>query len=241
MEAQVYEEMQQLENRHWWFLARRKIIASVLKRSTRGNSLKILDAGCGNGDNLSMLSTFGEVIAMEKEPVALKRAEERQICQVLSGQLPNNIPREVKANLDLVVLLDVLEHIDDDVNSLLNLHSLIANQGKILITVPAYSFLWSRHDELHHHKRRYNHKQLQKLLTENGFELEFISYFNTLLFPFALIDRLAKKVTASDDIMALPPNWLNHLLMMIFKLEASFVGKIYLPYGLSLMALARKT
>ena len=240
MEPRIYEEMQQLENRHWWFIARRQIISNVLSRCSNNQSLNIFDAGCGNGDNLAMLSGFGKVTAMEKNPVALERARARKVCNVVAGELPDDIPSQLSDKHELVVLLDVLEHIDDDARSLTTLHSLLADEGQILITVPAYPFLWSRHDELHHHKRRYTRQQLQQVLEQNGFDIRFISYFNTFLFPLALVDRVIKKVTANDDVMALPPRWLNQSLLWIFSKEAGLVGRVYLPFGLSLMALAAK-
>ncbi len=110
----------------------------------------------------------------------------------------------------------------------------------MLLTVPAFPFLWSRHDELHHHKRRYTRQHLLDVLTDSGFEIEFATYFNTLLFPLALMDRMVKKLTANDDVMALPPDWLNTLLRKIFSLETAMVGKVYMPFGLSLIAVARK-
>ena len=240
MEPRVYQEMQQLENRHWWFLARRKIIATVISRLARGRRLNILDAGCGNGDNLAMLSQHGQVSAMEKDAEALKRAQERGICQVYACDLPAIIPQQVSGNYDLLVMLDVLEHIDEDRESLEKLRMQLADEGLLLLTVPAFPFLWSRHDELHHHKRRYTRQHLLDVLTDSGFEIEFATYFNTLLFPLALMDRMVKKLTANDDVMALPPDWLNTLLRKIFSLETAMVGKVYMPFGLSLIAVARK-
>lgn len=240
MEAQIYEDMLQLEDKHWWFIARRKIIADVLSKSIKQDHVKIFDAGCGNGDNLKMLSEFGEVTAIEKDSSACQRAANRQVCQVFPGELPNNIPNEIKDEFNLVVLLDVLEHIDDDTGSLEKLNSLLTDRGQIFITVPAFPFLWSQHDELHHHKRRYTRNKLQTIMNKSGFDIEFISYFNTLLFPLALIDRIIKKMTANNEVMALPPAWLNQLLMSIFKLEAGLLGRVYLPFGLSLMVLATK-
>ncbi len=240
MEPRVYEEMQELENRHWWFLARRKIIATVISRLAHGKRLNILDAGCGNGDNLAMLSQHGQVAAMEKDATALKRAQDRGVCPVYACDLPATLPHQVTGNYDLLVMLDVLEHIDADRESLMKLRMQLVDGGLLLLTVPAFPFLWSRHDELHHHKRRYTRQHLLNVLTDSGFEIEFATYFNTLLFPLALLDRMAKKLTANDDVMALPPAWLNTLLRKIFALETALVGKIYMPFGLSLIAVARK-
>ncbi len=242
MEASIYTDMHRLENRHWWFLARRKIISKMIQRLAAGNSLSIFDAGCGNGDNLAMLSEFGPVVAMEKEQQALQLARQREICEVYAGELPGSIPEQIARDNNLIVLLDVLEHIEDDSRCLQQLGGWLAADGRLLITVPAYQFLWSQHDELHHHHRRYSCRGLEVLLHQNNWQVEYISYFNTLLFPLAVADRMLKKLNPSnnDDVLKLPHSMLNSMLYNIFRLESGLIGKVSLPYGLSILAVARR-
>ena len=234
--------MLMVENRHWWFVARRKIISTVISILQLQKDAVILDVGCANGDNLEMLSGFGEVTAIESMPDAYERAKNRGICPVYSGKLPDEIPEQVGRKNDLIVMLDVLEHIENDAECLTVLRDWLNDTGHLLITVPAYQFLWSHHDDLHHHKRRYTVKPLKKLLVLSGWEIEYISYYNTFLFPLALIERLKQKLFPSEveEVLNVPNKYLNKLLEKIFSLEKIFVGKVSFPFGLSIILLARK-
>ena len=147
MENELFDEMYKVETQHWWFVARRKIIESLIQKLDLGQNPHILDAGCGNGDNLEMLSNYGDVVAMEREDNALARAKSRQIGKVVKGELPDNFPSDINKENDLIVLLDVLEHIDDDEKSLSMLKNWAKYNAALLITVPAYQFLWSSHDD----------------------------------------------------------------------------------------------
>ncbi len=242
MENELFDEMYKIETRHWWFVARRKIIESVIQKLDFGKNPHILDAGCGNGDNLSLLSNYAEVVALERDDNALTRAQARHIGRVVKGELPDNIPREIKKDNDLIVMLDVLEHIDDDEKSMFVLRDLAKSNGAILITVPAYQFLWSSHDELHHHKRRYTARYLKNILENNGWEVDYISYFNTFLFPLALIDRIKQKIfPSSKDIeLKMPHKYINSFFEKIFSLESNIIGKFSFPFGLSIIVVARK-
>lgn len=242
MENQLFDEMYKVESQHWWFVARRKIIANVIKSLKLEKDAKILDAGCGNGDNLEMLSKVGHLVAIERDENALARAKSRYIAEVFKGELPDDLPVNLNKENDLIVLLDVLEHIDDDQRSLSVLTGWAKNNGKLLMTVPAYQFLWTVHDELHHHKRRYNINSLKKVIENNGWKVQYISYFNTLLFPLALIDRLKQRIFPSSkvDELNMPNNIINSIFEKIFSLELNLIGKFSLPFGLSILVIAEK-
>ena len=242
MENEIFQKMLKLESSHWWFVARRKIIQKAINNLDLPRNIRILDAGCGNGDNLSLLSTFGDLVAFEKNEYALKTAKSKKIGEIYKAELPDKLPNTIKTNFDLIVLLDVLEHIDDDSKSLTTVRKLMNNKGIILITVPAFQWLWSEHDVIHHHKRRYSKLELREKLDSSGFRIKYISYFNTLLFPFALVERIGQKIfsPSNPEILELPNNKINFLLEKIFSLEAIFMNKISLPFGLSLVAIAEK-
>ena len=242
MENKIFQKMLKLESSHWWFVARRKIIQRAINNLDLPRNIRILDAGCGNGDNLSLLSTFGDLVAFEKNEYALKTAKSKKIGEIYKAELPDKLPNTVKTNFDLIVLLDVLEHIDDDSKSLTTVRKLMNNKGIILITVPAFQWLWSEHDVIHHHKRRYSKSELREKLDSSGFRIKYISYFNTLLFPFALVERIGQKIfsPSNPEILELPNNKINFLLEKIFSLETIFMNKISLPFGLSLVAIAEK-
>ena len=242
MENKIFQNMLKLESSHWWFVARRKIIQRAINNLDLPRNIRILDAGCGNGDNLSLLSTFGDLVAFEKNEYALKTAKSKKIGEIYKAELPDKLPNTIKTNFDLIVLLDVLEHIDDDSKSLTTVRKLMNNKGIILITVPAFQWLWSEHDVIHHHKRRYSKSELREKLDSSGFRIKYISYFNTLLFPFALVERIGQKIfsPSNPEILELPNNKINFLLEKIFSLETIFMNKISLPFGLSLVAIAEK-
>ena len=185
------------------------------------------------------LSALGHVTALEKDPAALERARARALAEVYPGCLPDNIPPALGRDFDLL-LLDVLEHIADDRGSLARIAGLTHPAGKILITVPACQWLLSEHDERHHHKRRYLQKDLTAVLHDSGLIVSHITCFNSLLFPLAAPARLKQKMTPSQASMALPPPLLNVCLEKIFGLKEKWLGRFPLPYGVSLLAIARK-
>ena len=242
MEKKLFDEMYELETQHWWFVARRKIIEKIIKSLNLKPDALILDTGCGNGDNLELLGKYGEVVAIEKNEDAMSRAKSRQVGAVFKGDLPGNIPLEVHQNYDLIVMLDVLEHIEEDTKSLSELKKWLDEDGKLLITVPAYQFLWSQHDELHQHKRRYTINTLKIGLQKSGWKIKYISYFNFFLFPLALIIRSVQKLfPPSADAALKPPNKvLNYMFERIFSFEASVLGNFSFPFGLSIIVLATK-
>ncbi len=242
MDASLYQQMRELEDRHWWFKGRRAIVAAQLQAGALPEQAKILDLGCGTGGNLAMLSQFGEVLGVELDEQAAQLARERGIAPVIRGKLPDALPL-AEASFDCVTLLDVLEHIDDDRATLNAVNKLLAPNGQVLITVPAFPFLWGPHDEAHHHQRRYRGKPLRDLLQGAGFEVTTLSYCNSWLFPPAVLVRLVRKCLPKGRAgteLALPPAPLNALLAMVFASERHLLRHMTLPFGISLLAIARK-
>jgi len=241
MNPEVYERMAWLEDRHWWFLARRAIVAKMIAGLGLPPQSRILDTGCGTGGNLAMLRNFGEVAATEMDDWAREIAAAKSVASVSFGKLPDVLPYH-GPEFDLVTLLDVLEHVQDDQAALKSLNGLLKPSGYLLITVPAYPFLWSGHDEAHHHYRRYRLGELAGKTREAGFDVVYASYFNTFLFPLIaairLIGQLLKRNAGSD--LSMPSRWLNRLLYTIFASERALLGKVTLPFGVSALLVARK-
>ena len=156
MDRSVYDRMDRLEADHWWFVARRAVIETIIDRLiplSEGST--ILEAGCGTGGNLRMLQSLAQLHAFEYDEEARRRAEAKSDLIIPHGALPDHVPNRGR-DYDLIALFDVLEHIGDDTASLKSLSEHLSDAGRILVTVPAYQWLWSRHDERHHHFRRYS-------------------------------------------------------------------------------------
>lgn len=248
MRADVYRTMAEVEDTHWWFRARRAIIRSTLARLNLPKGANILDAGSGTGGNLHMLASFGHVSAMEMDAEARALADKRGIVHVQPGELPGNIPFEGKL-FDLAVMFDVLEHIEQDSSSLAAIHARLASGGHLLLTVPAFEMLWSVHDTMHHHKRRYSLAPLIRQMERAGYDVTFSSYINFWLFPLIATLRILDRVSGGRIIgknpggnaeLSIPPVPLNRLLEAIFVSESRLIRILRLPFGVSILLLARK-
>lgn len=242
MEAAAYGGMAEAEGRHWWFAARRRIIARMLHRLDLPADARILEIGCGSGGNLEMLGAFGDLQAIEFDDAARAVARRRSTVAVGAGGLPDGLP-DFAAPFDLVVMLDVLEHIEQDGPSLDRLIGLLKPGGRLMLTVPAFQFLWSAHDTFHHHFRRYRRGKLRRLLERAGFAVDYAGYFNTFLFPLVAGVRLLGRLIGEGDPQAalkVPAAPVNAILREIFAAEQWIMRILPLPFGVSLMVVARK-
>ncbi len=240
MDRQVYDTMRRVERDHWWFAARRRILADRIAALALPPEAQILEVGCGTGGNLEMLSKFGQVRAIE--PDAESRAyAARGGIEVQDGLLPGGLP-PFESGFDLVAAFDVIEHVDDDLASVAALSRLLKPGGYFIATVPANAWMWSRHDELHHHKRRYALPAFRDLFAQAGLTVEKATHFNTLLFPPIAAVRLAKAAmgdTAGGDD-AMPGRGLNAILREVFAIETGLLGAMDLPFGVSILLVARR-
>lgn len=239
MERIVYRQMAELDERHWWYRARREILAELIRREAMPPAgAHILEIGCGTGHNLQMLSQFGKVDAIELDDEARAIAERRLGRKVKSARVPE-LAGVRNGYYDLVAALDVIEHIDDDSAAVAAIASKLKPSGKLVMTVPAHQWMWSAHDVVNHHKRRYSKAALTRLIDGSPLKLEKVGYFNSLLFPLAMAERFASKLRGRDDAdVKLPPAALNAALKAVFAAERHLVGRLPLPPGLSLFAVA---
>jgi SAM-dependent methyltransferase len=238
MERIVYDRMAELDSRHWWYRARREILADLIRRRIRlPGEARLLEIGCGTGHNLVMLKRFGRVDAVEIDAAARAIASRRLGHAVMAAPLPA-LTGVADGAYDLVALLDVLEHVEEDREALASIARKLRPGGRILIAVPAHPWMWSGHDVVNHHKRRYTKKTLRAVVAAAGLKLEMMSWFNSLLFPLAAAARFAGKVRRkqdSDD--KLPPRPLNTLFETLFGLERYAIGRLPFPPGVSLVAI----
>jgi SAM-dependent methyltransferase len=241
MERVVYDRMAAHDSTHWWYRARREILAAYLTRY--GNlpaGARILEIGCGTGHNLPMLARFGEVDAIEIDDAARAIAGERLGKPVASAPLPA-LPGVERDAYDLIAVLDVVEHIEDDVAALRAMADCLTPGGKILIAVPAHQWMWSAHDVVNHHHRRYSKTMLNAAIRRAGLRHNGLRWFNSLLFPLAVAARVAGRLTGKDDSDDSPPaKPLNAAFERIFGLERHLVGRMPLPPGLSIITLASR-
>ena len=241
MDRIVYERMAAHDTTHWWYRARREILSDYLTRyAAIPQGARILEIGCGTGHNLPMLAQFGEIDAIEIDETAAAKASERLGKKVGSSPLPE-LAGVADNSYDMVAVLDVIEHVEDDVAALKAISRVLKPGGKILITVPAHQWMWSAHDVVNHHKRRYSKGSLTQSLQKAGLGWRKLRWFNSLLFPVAVAARFLGKLTGKDDSDdSPPPKPLNTAFEAIFRLERFLIGRVPMPPGLSIVTLATK-
>ncbi len=239
MDRIVHERMAAHDSTHWWYRARRDILRDYIARyAGLPPGARILEIGCGTGHNLSMLAQFGSVEAIEIDDASRAIASERLGQPVGSAPLPE-LPGVERGGYDMVAVLDVVEHIADDVAALKAMATLLKPGGTILIAVPAHQWLWSAHDVVNHHHRRYSKATLTAAIEAAGLRARKTRWFNSLLFPLAAAARVAVKLTGRDDSDDSPPaKPLNALFERVFRLERHLVGRVPMTPGVSIVTLA---
>ena len=248
MERSYYQEYFFFEQDNWWFVSRRRILMSLLRKHLpRGAPLEILDAGCGTGINLEYLAEFGNVVGADISEEAIEFCRRRGSRSVRRADL--RALEWSDGTFDLVTALDVIEHIDRDDAAFRELARVTRPGGHLLVTVPAFPALWSEHDEINHHMRRYRGDQIRDLVRRNGCEIVKFTYMNTFLFPVAYAARtwqqVRKRVFGESphpprtDFVDYHPV-VNALLTAIFTAEVPLVTLAGLPFGLSILCFARK-
>jgi SAM-dependent methyltransferase len=230
MERKAFQLLHDAEA-SWWYRARATVVERVLAHYSHGPQT-ILDLGAGFGGMAPTLLPHGIVDAfdVEKQQEATHRGY-RSVLDISDHEaLPNDA-------YSLIAIFDVLEHTPDDATFLAKLHQVLTKNGALIITVPAFQFLWSEHDVLHHHFRRYSKRSLHKVLSAQGFEVSFMSYWNMLLFfPAALVRLLGR----SGESSLLPTSPLNALFRMIVTTESKLIPHCSLPFGTGLVCYAIK-
>ena len=242
MERHVYDRMAEIDRDHWWFVGRRKILTALLEKwRPRAGPLKILEVGCGTGSNIAMLQHFGTVDAIEPDDHARAFATQRTGVTVKGGYLPN-VPLE-DGYYDLIVLLDVLEHIPDDAGALTALAPKLAPGGRLMLAVPAMPSLWSGHDVAHHHQRRYTRQTLETVVQAAGFHTLDQAAFNTLLLPAIIGVRWLNRVLGrkGGDEDRIPSRPVNAMLTWLFGAERHVAVRGLFPAGVSIALVAEPT
>jgi SAM-dependent methyltransferase len=243
MDERMMKAMLEVDEHHWWYRGRRRIIRAELDRLPLPEGAVILDAGCGSGRTMQELVDYGEVHGIELDPEAAEVARGRGHGEVRIGRL-EELPWN-DGTFDLIACLDVIEHTPDDRATLRELRRVCRPGGWLLVTVPAYQALWSLHDEANHHYRRYSRASLRSAAVEAGWWLRRMTSFNSLLLAPAAAVRIAQRHRRANGAytpeLKAGPAWLNGVLERPLRAEARWLSRgRSLPAGLSLMAVLQK-
>jgi SAM-dependent methyltransferase len=242
VDSAEYQAMLALDDRHWWYRGRRRIVRTVLDSLDIRDGERLLDAGSGSGRTLDELAAYGRVSGIELDARGVEAARSRGHLDVARAPI-EAIPHP-DGCFAAVTCLDVLEHTLDDVRSLRELRRVTRAGGVLLVTVPAYPRLWSRHDEVNGHHRRYTRRTLRAAAAAAGWRVERMTGFNAVyLLPAAAV-RIARRDRDRDgrssSELALTPSALNGVLELPLRAEAALIARgMSLPAGLSLLAVLR--
>lgn len=236
----LYEDLYDSEETHWWHVSKRKICSALIKRFLQLKSPRILDIGCGTGKNVEFFSGLGQIWGLDKSEHAINLCRNRGLHNIIQADAVN-IPF-CSESFDVIIMLDVLEHLDED-KTLAEVVRLLKPKGLLIATVPAYQSLWSQWDVQLHHQRRYNKKNLKSILKKNQLKILKISYiYSFLLIPVIFIRAVKSRVYRdkypSDFEISSP--FINWLAGIIARLESTMVIHSYVPFGLSLITVAKK-
>ena len=240
MEKSAYEILDNLQFNHWWFKGRAVIIDRFLQKSKPKDNISILDVGSGFGALIPTLKQYGNVECVEPFVDSKETLLELGADEIYNSQeFPKVYPPK---KYDLVSFFDVVEHIEDDEQFLKGvLDNVLEKDGKIIITVPAYNWLWTSHDDEHKHYRRYTRKMLVNVVEKAGYKNIRVNYFMTFLFPLAVVSRLTQKLLHSQASDLKPMNkMINSIMYKIFSFERKLINVTKMPFGLSIILMADK-
>jgi SAM-dependent methyltransferase len=243
MDRKYFDVYYVMERNHWWFTARMEIlkdqVAGLIKDDRK---LKILNIGVATGLTTKMLENFGDVTSLEYDKDCCEFLKKVVEIEVVNGSM-TDLPFEDNT-FDLVCAFDVIEHIDEDSKAVAEARRVLKEKGSFIFTVPAYQFLWSSHDDVNHHMRRYTKAGFTKLLLDQGLKINYSTYFNSILFlpiaAFRLIANVFKKfkgkeqLPKSDFENVKSEGFVNDVLYRIFLIEKPLLNRsIKLPFGVS--------
>lgn len=243
MEKNSYDVEAKVESLHWWFVVRRRLLRMLLHSLDIPQESSAVDIGCGTGSNLRILRSAGlyKVVGLDRSLYALSLAKKKANLPFVSGDI-KNLP--IRSNsIGLMIALDVLEHVDNDLNAIRELYRVLRKGETLILTVPAFNFLWGIQDVVTGHKRRYSKKEITNKLREARFEILKSSYFNFFLFfPILMARRMIRLLglkIESENKVNFP--LINVFLKLIFSLELYALRYFSFPFGVSIFCIARKS
>lgn len=241
MEKYLYEDLYNLEEQHWWHVSKRRVIKDQIKKYITYENPKILDVGCGTGKNMEGLLKLGKVWGLDNSLEAINYCKKRGLKNLKLGDAQKT--NFESRSFDVITLLDILEHTDDN-KTLKEMCRIIKKNGLLIATVPAFTWLWSEWDKVLHHKRRYNKKKLERVLKKNNFQVIRITYlYSFLVIPIYLIRKIKRKLFYKQDYPSdfrLNQPILNWAMSILSTLEFKITEKITIPFGTTVLVIAKQ-
>ncbi len=242
MEKYLYQDLYEKEKKHFWHISKRQIALMLLQKYLpKRKNLKILDIGCGTGENINALNSLGETFGIDNSVEAVSFCKKNGLKNVSIGLAEKT--KFKSESFDVVTLFDLLEHVDDK-KAVVEFKRILKREGFVLITVPAHNRLWSRWDEVLHHKRRYKERDLKKLLVGEGFTIIKSSYMYSYLLLPMLIIRFVKNIFYKDHYPSdfeISSSLVNTIGVRLSKIERFFINSLRVPIGTSIICLAKKS
>jgi ubiquinone/menaquinone biosynthesis C-methylase UbiE len=239
MDRAEYGRMQAFEENYWWHVGRRYLFHDLLDAMNLPKGAKIVDIGCGSGKNMELFSRYGEVTGVDMDEEALQFCRERGFNNLIltDGTKLAQIP---DSSFDLVTAIEVLEHIERDNDALNDWYRILKPGGRLLLSVPAYMWLFGSHDKALHHFRRYDRSSLLGKLRKQGFVVKKATYFVTIVFPALALYRLVSRNRPAQTSYVEVPNILNNFFSYLLGVESKLVRFSRLPFGSSIVVIAKK-
>ena len=251
MRSDLYRDLYEKEGDYWWHVCKRETVLSLLRSAKPRNSLEVerigLDIGCGTGYTANVLESEWRMIGIDLSPESLLLCQRRGLVRLCRVDISCfSLPFKT-ASIDLVLALDVIEHIDDDIHALVECKRILREGGLLIVTVPAFTFLWSAWDEALGHRRRYTISGLIAAANKSGLSVRKTSYFFLCILPAVIavrqLKRIFKRQSGSYSTDFIPvPLWLNKILIQVGRLERWFIARLdtSLPFGLSIISVLEK-
>lgn len=247
MEKSLYKDIQEVENSHWWYKARREIVFHWLTQILQEKSKPwVLDIGCGTGFNVDQLQQLGynKTIGLDRYEDALSFCQSRQVNYLVQADAGFVLPFSDKS-IDVILALDVIEHIEDDTKFLEEIYRCLMPGGSLIIFTPAFMFLWSFQDTISYHYRRYTRQEIMQKAQAVGFKINKLTYVNSFLFPIVWIGRQLYKFFGNNlkitSESQLSPSWMNGILYKVFAAELLMLDHFNFPVGVSIFCICEKT
>ncbi|MFA6981615.1 MAG: class I SAM-dependent methyltransferase [Patescibacteria group bacterium] len=245
MNSREYAKMAGFEREYWWHKGRLRLVDALIRKYTAGKDLKILEIGCGTGEITEYLQRYGEVIGLDFSDEAIRFCKQRKLKNIFKRDITRLNVKEFTdkyGKFDLILTLDVMEHIREDAMVFEKIKQMMKENGIYISTMPAYKFLWSEHDESLHHVRRYHSLEIRKKLESAGFKIIKKTYFVAAMFPVIAFFRMwsnffTRNVEPQSSYITLPKP-LNDLMYEILKVETRLVEKYNLPAGTTLVTVS---